>query len=96
MTEAARILFVVAALAELAGVLLIVADITRARRLLRSRLNRTIDGGDASTKFDELTVAETSDPVELFLLEGRSGQVLAVILLAIGIITGAVGNFLTL
>lgn len=96
MTEAARILFIVAALAELAGVLLIVLDIMRARRLLRSRLNRTIDGGNAFTDFSKLTVAETSDPVELFLLEGRAGQALAVVLLVIGIIAGTVGNFITL
>lgn len=96
MTDAARILFVVAAAAELAGVALIVIDIVRARRLLRKRLVRGIDGGNALTDWSKLTVAETSDPVEMFLLEGRASQALAVVLLVVGILAGTVGNFLTL
>ncbi|PZE71785.1 hypothetical protein DEJ27_03135 [Curtobacterium sp. MCPF17_018] len=91
----AGILFGVSAAAELTGVLLIVFDIRAARKLLSTRMVRVIDGGHAGTDYD-MTVRESSDPVERFLLEGRAGQKAAVVLVILGIIAGTVGNFLTL
>jgi hypothetical protein len=92
---AAAVLFVVAAVSELSGVALIVAGIRAAKRKLDTPIPHVIDGGNAfSTHI--WPPRNASDAPEVFLLEAMERQGLAVLLLVAGIISGTVGNFLTL
>ncbi|WP_182047016.1 hypothetical protein [Curtobacterium sp. ME26] len=51
---------------------------------------------DGNTPSVPPSVAENSSSAELFLLNGRARQLLAVVFLFLGIACGTVGNFLTL
>lgn len=95
MNFAAGILFAVAAVAELGGVLLIVAGIRAARKHLDTPFVRVIDGRHPGSD-SNLPPRTNGDPSEVFLLRAMERQGIAVVLLVIGIIAGTVGNFLTL
>jgi len=95
MNVAAGILFAVAAVAELGGVTLIVRGIQAAKKKLDTPVPHIIDGGGPSDSH-VWPPRQSSDSPEVFLLEAMERQGVAVALLVIGIITGTVGNFLTL
>lgn len=89
------VLFVVSAASELGGVMLIVGGIRAAKRKLDTPVPHIIDGGGAEGGHIWAPRASSGSP-DTFLLEAIERQWLAVILLVIGILSGTVGNFLTL
>lgn len=89
------VLFVVSAASELGGVALIVAGIRAAKKKLDTPVPHIIDGGGAASSHI-WAPRESSGSADTFLLEAMERQWLAVTLLVIGIVTGTVGNFLTL
>jgi hypothetical protein len=95
MQIAAAVLFIVSATSELGGVAFIVLGIRAAKKKLDTPMPHVIDGGDAFSSHI-WPPRSASDSPEVFLLEAMERQGVAVLLLVTGIITGTVGNFLTL
>jgi hypothetical protein len=79
--------FVVAVAAELAGVALAVSEVRRASRALRRWRNADPGGNDQGADLEEVVRALLGKPFD---------RVSAVVLVLVGIGTGALGNFLSL
>jgi len=95
MQIAAGILFIVSAVAELGGVILIVCGIMSAKKKLDTPTEHIIGGGGPGDSH-VWPPRQSVDSPEVFLLEAMERQGVAVALLVVGIIAGTVGNFLTL
>ena len=95
MQIVAGTLFIVSAVAELGGVILIVRGIRSAKRKLDTPTEHIIDGGRPGDSHVRPPRQSVGAP-EVFLLEAMERQGVAVALLVVGIVAGTVGNFLTL
>lgn len=92
MHIAAGVLYALAAVCELAGIALVVDFARKLSRLLPTGALGRIDGGDALGRSSQ---PQLGDVVEL-LAKDAARPCVASALLAVGIVAGTVGNFLTL
>jgi hypothetical protein len=104
VTLAAAVCFVVAALAELSGILLIVREAQAAQRALKEWRGpasvKDLDGSSAAFRRRDVTLAhyqqEADDVVIAHLLGSQAKRWAAVALLFVGVLAGTLGNFLSL
>lgn len=103
MTAAAAICFAIAAVAEIAGIRLVVKEARRAQEALRRwRGPVSVELSGAMAAFHRRDVVTTSiqqeadDEVIAHLLGSQAHRWTAVALLSVGILVGALGNFLSL
>lgn len=93
MRTAAAVCYVLACLAELGGVALIVREAVTAKRVLTKWEAADNPANDGAGTWDQAALV---NKVASTLLAARAGAAWAVVLLVVGIITGTIGNFLTL
>lgn len=92
MQVAAAVCYVIALLAESAGIVLVWLEAQGAQRALRKYLKLNPEGNPGGS-YGQLAELQ---PVIVEVLGSRSKRWLAVGLLIVGVVAGALGNFLTL
>ncbi|MGY1845527.1 hypothetical protein [Modestobacter sp. SYSU DS0875] len=104
MTIAAAVCITVAGLAELAGIWLVVKEARNAQQALRRWSGplsaRDVDPVRAAFRRRDVTIAhmqqEADGEVIAHLLGSQARQRTAILLLVVGVVVGALGNFLSL